>query len=59
MLCVAYPCISTGVYRFPKEIAVRIAVNGVMKLLSERGSIEKVIFVCFDEDNYSEYKRYI
>lgn len=56
---IAYPCISTGVYRFPKDIAANIATSKVLALLQEPGSIERVIFVCFDEDNYLEYKKYI
>ena len=56
---IAYPCISTGIYRFPKDIAAKVAVNKVISLLLEYDSIEKVIFVCFDDANYLEYKKYI
>lgn len=56
---IAYPCISTGIYRFPKDIAVKVAVNRVKSLLLEYTSIEKIIFVCFDDENYFEYKKYI
>lgn len=56
---IAYPCISTGIYRFPKDIAAKVAVNKVTALLLEYTSIEKVIFICFDEANYLEYKKYI
>ncbi|GAB6086317.1 O-acetyl-ADP-ribose deacetylase [Alkaliphilus crotonatoxidans] len=52
---IAYPCISTGVYCFPKDIAANIAVNKVSKLLLKYISIQKVIFVCFDDINYLEY----
>ncbi|WES32934.1 O-acetyl-ADP-ribose deacetylase [Ruminiclostridium papyrosolvens DSM 2782] len=56
---IAYPCISTGIYRFPKDIAAKVAVNKIISLLLEHTSIEKVIFVCFDDANYLEYKKYI
>lgn len=56
---IAYPCISTGIYRFPKDIAAKVAVNKVTSLLLEYTSIEKVIFVCYDDANYLEYKKYI
>lgn len=56
---IAYPCISTGIYRFPKDIAAKVAVNKVTSLLLEYTSIEKVIFVCFDDADYLEYKKYI
>ncbi|SEJ72103.1 O-acetyl-ADP-ribose deacetylase (regulator of RNase III), contains Macro domain [Dyadobacter koreensis] len=49
---VAFPNISTGVYGFPKVQAARIAVNTVSGFLSKNNRIEKVIFVCFDEENY-------
>ncbi|KOA19968.1 O-acetyl-ADP-ribose deacetylase [Clostridium homopropionicum DSM 5847] len=56
---IAFPNISTGVYRFPKERAAEIAVNTVKKFMLENKSIEKVIFVCFDEENYSLYSKMI
>jgi O-acetyl-ADP-ribose deacetylase (regulator of RNase III) len=52
---IAFPNISTGVYRFPKDRAARIAVKTVKDYLDENESIEKVIFVCFDEENYKLY----
>ena len=55
----AYPCISTGIYRFPKDIAAKVAINTVTSLMINNDSIEKVIFTCFDDDNYLEYKKYI
>lgn len=48
---VAFPNISTGVYRFPKDEAARIATETVRKFLSKNDKIDKVIFVCFDEEN--------
>ena len=50
---IAFPAISTGVYRFPLERATKIAVSEVKKFLEKNESIEKVIFVCFDEETYS------
>ena len=54
---IAFPAISTGVYHFPLERATKIAVSEVEKFLEKNESIEKVIFVCFDEETYSTYKR--
>ncbi|MFV7234737.1 MULTISPECIES: O-acetyl-ADP-ribose deacetylase [Flavobacterium] len=48
---VAFPSISTGVYRFPKDVAAQIAVKTVSEFLSKHNEIEKVIFVCFDDEN--------
>jgi O-acetyl-ADP-ribose deacetylase (regulator of RNase III) len=54
---IAFPAISTGIYRFPLERATKIAANEVKKFLKKNESIEKVIFVCFDEETYSIYEK--
>lgn len=56
---IAFPNISTGVYRFPKDRAAGIAVASVSSYLCRNESIGKVIFVCFDEENYSLYSNLI
>jgi O-acetyl-ADP-ribose deacetylase (regulator of RNase III) len=56
---IAFPAISTGVYRFPLERATKIAINEVKKILEKQESIEKVIFVCFDEETYSVYRKFL
>ncbi|HNW74297.1 MAG: O-acetyl-ADP-ribose deacetylase [Bacteroidales bacterium] len=53
---VAFPNISTGVYHFPKELAADIAIREVRNYLSENTIPEKVIFICFDAENFSIYK---
>ncbi|MFW6151799.1 MAG: O-acetyl-ADP-ribose deacetylase [Verrucomicrobiota bacterium] len=54
---IAFPCISTGVYHFPKERACSIAVENVRTFLNEQGVIDRVVFVCFGSDNYELYQR--
>jgi O-acetyl-ADP-ribose deacetylase (regulator of RNase III) len=49
---VAFPNISTGVYGYPKKDAAQIAVDTVVKFLATTDKIEKVLFVCFDEENF-------
>ncbi len=56
---IAFPSISTGVYRFPFERACRIAVNTVKDFLEKNRSIEKVIFVCFSNPDYLTYQRIV
>ena len=56
---IAFPAISTGVYRFPLERAAKIAVTEVKKFLVKNESIEKVIFVCFDEETFEFYKKLV
>ena len=54
---IAFPAISTGVYRFPLERATKIAFTEVKKFLEKNDSIEKVIFVCFDEESFQVYRK--
>ncbi len=44
---IAFPAISTGVYRFPPQRAARIAVNTAADFLAGDEVLEKVIFCCF------------
>jgi O-acetyl-ADP-ribose deacetylase (regulator of RNase III) len=53
---VAFPNISTGVYGYPKQEAAETAVAAVKKTLTETPAIKRVIFVCFDDENYRLYK---
>jgi O-acetyl-ADP-ribose deacetylase (regulator of RNase III) len=53
---IAFPNISTGVYHFPKKKAAEIAVETVKYCLVTHSEIEKVYFVCFDEENYKIYE---
>jgi O-acetyl-ADP-ribose deacetylase (regulator of RNase III) len=54
---IAFPNISTGVYSFPKKEAAEIAINAVHDFLKHNvTSIEKVSFVCFDDENYKIYE---
>ena len=49
---VAFPNISTGVYGFPKAKAAQIAVAVVQQFLQLHSGIERVLFVCFDQENF-------
>ncbi len=54
---VAFPNISTGVYRFPKDLAARIAIEEVTNFCKQNEDIEKVVFACFNRENYDIYLR--
>ncbi|MBS4034504.1 MAG: O-acetyl-ADP-ribose deacetylase [Ignavibacterium sp.] len=54
---IAFPAISTGVYRFPLERATGIAITEVMKFLKNNESIDNVIFIYFDERTYEAYEK--
>jgi O-acetyl-ADP-ribose deacetylase (regulator of RNase III) len=47
----AFPAISTGVYRFPADRAADIAVATVVDCLSTAPAVTKVIFCCFSQDS--------
>ncbi len=49
---IAFPNISTGIYAFPKELAAKISIKTVVDFLAGCHKIDKVIFVCFDEENF-------
>lgn len=53
---IAFPNISTGIYHFPKDKAAQIAVKAV-KDFERITELEKILFVCFDDENYQIYKR--
>jgi O-acetyl-ADP-ribose deacetylase (regulator of RNase III) len=54
---IAFPSISTGVYRFPFGRACRIAIDTVSDFLNRDDSIGKVIFACFSDSDYETYKK--
>lgn len=53
----AFPAISCGVYRFPVDQAVDIALRETLAELTENAALEEVIFACFDEPVYANYRR--
>ncbi len=53
---IAFPCISTGVFRFPKERAAKIAIK-TCKEMMKKVDVREVIFVCYDDLNFLIYKR--
>jgi len=53
---IAFPNISTGIYNFPKDKAAAIAIDTITHF-EETASIDKVLFVCYDEENYALYKK--
>ncbi len=53
----AFPCISTGVYGYPKEKAAEIAVKICSEELQKNSCMLKVIFCCYGKDNYEIYQR--
>lgn len=54
---VAFPSISTGIYRFPLEQAAEIAVRTILEFGREHDLPERVRIVCFDEKTQVAYER--
>ena len=54
----AFPAISTGVYRFPPDRAARIAVGTVAsEVAAAAGSIARVVFCCFSPEPAEHHKQ--
>lgn len=52
---IAFPAISTGVYRFPVDRAARIAVATVKRALVDSPAVADVIFCCFGSEATEAY----
>ena len=57
---IAFPCISTGYFNYPKEEACDIAVQTVLEWLGDNDDYEmNVTFCCKDDENYDIYQDYL
>jgi O-acetyl-ADP-ribose deacetylase (regulator of RNase III) len=52
---IAFPNISTGVYGFPKGRAAEIATKTASDFLKDNRSLKRLVFCCFDDENYRIY----
>jgi len=51
---IAFPCIGTGCFMYPKDEAAEIAIQIARKYLKD---FDKIIFVCYSELDYNIYNR--
>jgi len=56
---IAFPCISTGIYRFPPDLAARIALAGVSETLRKYMAVEQVTFCCYSQGDLDIYRELI
>ena len=56
---IAFPAISTGVYRFPLDRATRIALKETAAHLERNPVLTSVRFVCFGRTTFETYERLI
>lgn len=56
ILSIAFPSISTGVYKFPIQQASQIALSAIKHFLQGNTSLEKVVIVCFSDADLQVYQ---
>lgn len=55
---IAFPCISTGEFRFPKDEACKLAILAVENFLKgHREDFDKIVFNVYGEDDYKIYEQ--
>ena len=52
---IAFPCISTGIYGFPKVEAAEIAVSAVREFVGLDPKFDEIIFCCFENEDFEIY----
>lgn len=52
---IAFPCISTGVFGYPK-IEAAITATSAVKSFDGLDAFDDIIFCCFDDESYEIYK---
>lgn len=55
----AFPCISTGIYGYPKQEAATVAVQAVRTFLQDSSVSLNVVFTCFDDESLAIYRSLI
>jgi O-acetyl-ADP-ribose deacetylase (regulator of RNase III) len=59
LMSIAFPCISTGAFCFPKEEAAKVATDTITEMLKmyPKTYLRQIYFVCFDQENFEIYKK--
>ena len=52
---IAFPCISTGIYGYPKAEAATIAVSTAKEFLKTNEM--RIIFCCFEDEDFEKYQK--
>ncbi|VEP13659.1 conserved hypothetical protein [Hyella patelloides LEGE 07179] len=51
----AFPCISTGIYGYPKNLAAQVAIEVCQKEQRLNSNFPRIIFCCYDRESYNIY----
>jgi O-acetyl-ADP-ribose deacetylase (regulator of RNase III) len=54
---IAFPSISTGVYRYPIHKAAKVATEIVAAFIQKPSSLQRIIFCCYSEEDYQVYSQ--
>jgi O-acetyl-ADP-ribose deacetylase len=56
---VAFPAISTGIYGYPPELAVKVVFNTLLAMLPKLKHLKKIKFVLFSEADFQLYEKHL
>lgn len=56
---IAFPCLGTGAFGWPHDLAAETAFSAVTKDLDEKGELSRVVFCCFTSGDRSRYEAFI
>lgn len=54
---IAFPCISTGIFGYPPDLAAQTAVTAIRQAPHELNALKEIIFCCFSPADFELYQR--